>query len=63
MLTVADGLNLAFNFSRGFRAPMSPISVLWALSVWDFRVPADIRGMGAMIGTTADEGPYQPGYP
>ena len=64
VLTVADGLNLAFNFSRGFRAPnVTNLGSLGLVGVGFQVSPADIQGMGAMIGTTADDGAISSGVP
>ncbi len=53
--TIVDGLNAAFNFSRGFRAPN--ITMLGSLGLVGvgFQVSTtDVAGLGATIGTTAD---------
>lgn len=53
---LADGLNFAFSFSRGFRAPnITALGSLGLVGV-GFQAPtADILGLGATIGATADE--------
>jgi hemoglobin/transferrin/lactoferrin receptor protein len=57
VLTVAGGLNVAFNYSRGFRAPnVTNLGSLGLVGVGFQVSAADIQGMGAMIGTTADDG-------
>ena len=53
--TVTDGLNLAFNYSRGFRAPNITALGSTGLVGVGFQVAtADVLGLGATIGTTAD---------
>ncbi|MEJ2245838.1 MAG: TonB-dependent receptor [Acidobacteriota bacterium] len=56
VLTLADGLYVAFNYSRGFRAPnITNLGSLGLVGV-GFQVSAtDVAGMDATIGTTADE--------
>ncbi|MBA3335183.1 MAG: TonB-dependent receptor [Acidobacteria bacterium] len=53
--TISENLNLAFNFSRGFRAPnITNLGSLGLVGV-GFQVSnADIAGLGAFVGTTAD---------
>ena len=54
-LTIADGLNAAFNFSRGFRAPnITNLGSLGLVGVGFQVSTADVAGLGATIGTTAD---------
>ncbi|MBL8203779.1 MAG: TonB-dependent receptor [Blastocatellia bacterium] len=56
VLTVAPGLNLAFNFSRGFRAPNITTLGSTGLVGVGYQVAAsDVIGLNATIGTTADE--------
>lgn len=53
--TVTDNLNLAFNFSRGFRAPnITNLGSLGLVGVGFQVSTADLAGLGATIGTTAD---------
>lgn len=54
-VTIADGLNAAFNFSRGFRAPnITALGGLGLVGV-GFQVSASsVVGLGATVGTTAD---------
>ena len=56
VMTLADGLYVAFNYSRGFRAPnITNLGSLGLVGV-GFQVSAtDVAGMDATIGTTADE--------
>lgn len=56
VVTLIDGLNFAFNFSRGFRAPnITALGSLGLVGV-GFQAPtADILGLNGTIGTTADE--------
>ncbi len=54
-VTITDGLNLAFNFSRGFRAPnITNLGSLGLVGVGFQVSTADVAGLGAIIGTTAD---------
>lgn len=56
VVTLLDGLNFAFNFSRGFRAPnITALGSLGLVGVGFQVATADILGLGATIGTTADE--------
>ncbi len=54
-VTIAGGLNAAFNFSRGFRAPnITGLGGLGLVGV-GFQVSTnDVAGLGATVGTTAD---------
>jgi hemoglobin/transferrin/lactoferrin receptor protein len=53
--TVAPGLNLAFNYSRGFRAPNITALGSTGLVGVGFQVAtSDVLGLGATIGSTAD---------
>ncbi len=54
-VTIVQGLNAAFNFSRGFRAPnITALGGLGLVGV-GFQVSSkDVEGLGATIGTTAD---------
>jgi len=60
--TVAKGLNLAFNFSRGFRAPnITNLGSIGLVGV-GFQVAAsEVAALGATVGTTADEGAISSG--
>lgn len=63
-VTVTDGLNAAFNFSRGFRAPN--ITILGGLGLVGvgFQVStASVAGLGATIGTTGDANAVSSGVP
>ncbi|MDQ4123297.1 MAG: TonB-dependent receptor [Acidobacteriota bacterium] len=54
-VTVADGFNAAFNYSRGFRAPnITALGSLGLVGVGYQVSNADIAGLGATIGSTAD---------
>lgn len=56
VVTLVDGLNFAFNFSRGFRAPnITALGSLGLVGVGFQVATADILGLGGTIGTTADE--------
>lgn len=53
--TLTDGLNLAFNYSRGFRSPnITNLGSLGLVGVGFQVSTADILGLGATVGTTAD---------
>ncbi len=61
---VTDGLNLVFNYSRGFRAPS--ITDLGTLGLVGNGFEADARtavGFGGLIGTTADATAVSSGQP
>jgi hemoglobin/transferrin/lactoferrin receptor protein len=54
--TVFDGFNLAFNYSRGFRAPnITNLGSLGLVGVGFQVATADVLNLGATVGTTADE--------
>jgi outer membrane receptor protein involved in Fe transport len=54
-VTITDSLNAAFNFSRGFRAPnITNLGSLGLVGVGFQVSTADVAGLGATIGTTAD---------
>jgi len=54
-VTIVDGLNAAFNFSRGFRAPnITNLGSLGLVGVGFQVSTADVAGLGATVGTTAD---------
>jgi hemoglobin/transferrin/lactoferrin receptor protein len=61
--TVVKGLNLAFNFSRGFRAPnITNLGSVGLVGV-GFQVAAsEVAGLGALVGTTADESAVSTGF-
>jgi outer membrane receptor protein involved in Fe transport len=64
VVTLLDGLNLAFNFGRGFRAPnITALGSLGLVGVGFQVTTADILGLGATIGTTADESAVSTGLP
>ncbi|HEU4594655.1 MAG TPA: TonB-dependent receptor [Pyrinomonadaceae bacterium] len=53
--TITNGLNLAFNYSRGFRAPNITALGSTGLVGVGFQVAtSDVVGLGATIGSTAD---------
>jgi outer membrane receptor protein involved in Fe transport len=53
--TLTEGLNLAFNYSRGFRSPnITNLGSLGLVGVGFQVSTADILGLGATVGTTAD---------
>ena len=54
--TLAPGLNVAFNFSRGFRAPnITSLGSTGLVGVGYQVSTSDVLGLDATIGTTADE--------
>ena len=54
--TVFDNFNLAFNYSRGFRAPnITNLGSLGLVGVGFQVATADVLNLGATVGTTADE--------
>jgi hemoglobin/transferrin/lactoferrin receptor protein len=55
VLTITEGFNFAFNFSRGFRAPnITSLGSLGLVGV-GFQVSNDsVAGIGATVGSTAD---------
>lgn len=54
--TVRDGLNLAFNYSRGFRAPnITALGSVGLVGVGYQVAPSDLAGLDAVLGSTADE--------
>ncbi|HEY6400897.1 MAG TPA: TonB-dependent receptor, partial [Blastocatellia bacterium] len=64
VVTLTDGFNLAFNYSRGFRAPnITALGSLGLVGVGFQVATADILGLGATIGTTADESAVSTGIP
>jgi hemoglobin/transferrin/lactoferrin receptor protein len=64
VVTLLDGLNFAFNFSRGFRAPnITALGSLGLVGVGFQVATADILGLGGTIGTTADESAVSTGIP
>ncbi|HSK72799.1 MAG TPA: TonB-dependent receptor [Pyrinomonadaceae bacterium] len=55
VITIVEGINLAFNFSRGFRAPnITNLGSLGLVGVGYQVSTADVAGLSATIGTTAD---------
>jgi outer membrane receptor protein involved in Fe transport len=63
-LTAADGLNLSFNYSRGFRAPnITSLGSVGLVGVGYQVSAADIAGLQATIGTTADDTAVSTGLP
>jgi hemoglobin/transferrin/lactoferrin receptor protein len=64
VVTILDGLNFAFNFSRGFRAPnITALGSLGLVGVGFQVATADILGLGGAIGTTADDTAVSTGIP
>jgi hemoglobin/transferrin/lactoferrin receptor protein len=62
--TVIDGLNIAFNSSRGFRAPnITTLGSVGLVGVGYQVAPSDLAGLDALIGTTADERAVSTGIP
>ncbi|MGE0126460.1 MAG: TonB-dependent receptor [Blastocatellales bacterium] len=56
VVTLVDGFNFAFNFSRGFRAPnITALGSLGLVGVGFQVATADILGLGGTIGTTAND--------
>jgi len=54
-VTIKDGLNAAFNFSRGFRAPnITSLGGLGLVGVGFQVSTSSVLGLGATVGTTAD---------
>jgi hemoglobin/transferrin/lactoferrin receptor protein len=54
--TVVEGLHLAFNFSRGFRAPnITALGSTGLVGVGYQVATSDVLGLNAFIGSTADE--------
>ncbi|HYN24821.1 MAG TPA: TonB-dependent receptor [Pyrinomonadaceae bacterium] len=54
--TVTDGLNIAFNYSRGFRAPnITAVGSVGLVGVGYQVAPSDLAGLNAIVGSTADE--------
>jgi len=55
VVTIVDGLNAAFNFSRGFRSPnITSLGGLGLVGVGFQVSTTEVLGLGATIGTTAD---------
>ena len=53
--TIVDGLNVAFNYNRGFRAPnITSLGSTGLVGVGFQVATTDVLGLGATIGTTAD---------
>lgn len=64
VVTLVDGLNFAFNFSRGFRAPnITALGSLGLVGVGFQVATADVLNLNATIGTTADETAVTTGIP
>jgi outer membrane receptor protein involved in Fe transport len=56
VFTAGGGLNLAFNYSRGFRAPnITNLGSLGLVGVGFQVATADVLGLGATLGTTAGD--------
>jgi hemoglobin/transferrin/lactoferrin receptor protein len=64
VVTLRDGLNLAFNYSRGFRAPnITNLGSLGLVGVGFQVSTVDVLGLDATIGSTADENAVSTGVP
>lgn len=62
--TIIDELNLAFNFSRGFRAPnITSLGGLGLVGVGFQVSPAAVANLGATVGSTADAVAASTGVP
>jgi outer membrane receptor protein involved in Fe transport len=62
--TIVKGLNLAFNYSHGFRAPnITSLGSTGLVGVGYQVATADVLGLGATIGTTADANALSTGTP
>jgi hemoglobin/transferrin/lactoferrin receptor protein len=56
VVIVPGGLTLAFNYSRGFRAPnITSLGSVGLVGVGFQVATSDVMGLGALIGSTADE--------
>ncbi|HEV2885191.1 MAG TPA: TonB-dependent receptor [Pyrinomonadaceae bacterium] len=54
--TLTKGLNLSFNYSRGFRAPnITSLGSVGLVGVGYQVAPADLAGLNAFMGSTADD--------
>jgi outer membrane receptor protein involved in Fe transport len=63
-VTIARGLNAAFNYSRGFRAPnITSLGSLGLVGVGFQVSTTDVANLGATIGTTADSTAISTGVP
>ena len=61
---LAEGLSLAFNYSRGFRAPnITALGSTGLVGVGYQVATSDVLGLNASIGTTADESAVSSGVP
>ncbi len=64
VLTLVEGLNLSFNYSRGFRAPnITSLGSVGLVGVGYQVSAADIAGYQATIGSTADDAAVSTGLP
>jgi outer membrane receptor protein involved in Fe transport len=64
VVTVVNGLNAAFNFSRGFRAPnITSLGSLGLVGVGYQASTSSVAGFGATVGTTADVNAVSSGVP
>ncbi|HEX5706284.1 MAG TPA: TonB-dependent receptor, partial [Pyrinomonadaceae bacterium] len=62
--TVYDGVNLVFNYSRGFRPPnITALGSLGLVGVGFQVAAADLAGLDAFVGTTADDTAVSTGVP
>jgi len=63
-VTITDGLNAAFNYSRGFRAPnVTSLGGLGLVGVGFQVSTSSVAGLGATVGTTADAAAISSGIP
>lgn len=63
-VTITDGLNAAFNYARGFRAPnITSLGGLGLVGVGFQVSTSSVAGLGATIGTTADASAVSSGIP
>jgi hemoglobin/transferrin/lactoferrin receptor protein len=64
VVTITDGLNAAFNFSRGFRAPnITSLGSLGLVGVGFQVSTSSVAGLNATVGTTADANAVSTGVP
>ena len=62
--TIADGINITFNYSRGFRAPnITSLGSLGLVGVGFQVATADLANLGAIVGSTADDTAVSTGVP
>ena len=64
VVTMTEGFHFAFNFSRGFRAPnITSLGSTGLVGVGYQVATSDVTGMGATIGSTADDTAVSTGVP